>query len=155
MIKFNEILNNKERVDIEVKTAQGGIPSSIWETYSSFANTFGGTIILGIAEDKATKEFIPVGVENPDKLMTEIWNTLNNQQKISANILLDRQVYAQEYEGKKYVVIEVPRANRQNKPVYVGADMFRGSYRRNHERGLSLYKRRSTSDGARSVGYFG
>lgn len=133
MVDFNEIFNNKEKVDIEVKAAQGGIPSSVWATYSSFANTFGGTIILGIAEDKETKEFIPVGVENPDKLITEIWNTLNNLQKISANILLDRQVYAQEYEGKKYIVIEVPRANRQDKPVYVGADMFRGSYRRNHE----------------------
>ncbi len=74
-----------------------------------------------------------MGVENSDKLITEIWNTLNNSQKISANILLDRQVYVQEYEDKKYVVIEVPRANRQDKPVYVGTDMFRGSYRRNHE----------------------
>ena len=59
MIDIVAILQSKERVNIEVKAAGGGIPNSIWETYSSFANTFGGTIILGIEEDKDTKEFMP------------------------------------------------------------------------------------------------
>ena len=31
------------------------------------------------------------------------------------------------------VAIEVPRADRRDKPVYVGPDMFKGSYKRNHE----------------------
>jgi ATP-dependent DNA helicase RecG len=30
-------------------------------------------------------------------------------------------------------VIEVPRADRHDKPVYIGTDMFSGSYKRNHE----------------------
>ena len=32
-----------------------------------------------------------------------------------------------------FIVIEVPRADRRNKPVYVGQDMFKGTFRRNHE----------------------
>ena len=52
MIDLNEIFKSSEKVNVEVKAAQGGIPNSIWETYSSFANTFGGTIILGIGKHK-------------------------------------------------------------------------------------------------------
>ncbi len=133
MIDISVILNSTEVVNIEVKSAQNGIPKSIWETYSSFANTFGGTIVLGIDEDKETKKFIPVGLENPDQLLADFWSVINNQGKVSANILLERHAYVQNYDGKDYVVIEVPRASRQDKPVYIGQDMFRGTYRRNHE----------------------
>ena len=133
MIDLTSVFNSAEKFNIEVKAAQGGIPSSIWETYSSFANTFGGNIILGIGEDETTKEFIAIGLNDPDKILKDIWNALNNPQKINANILLERNVYVQEYEGKNYVIIEVPRANRQDKPIFVGTDMFKGTYRRNHE----------------------
>lgn len=133
MIDLKEIFQSSEKVNIEVKSAQRGIPSSIWETYSSFANTFGGTIILGIGEDKETKRFIPQGVSNADNMITDIWNDLNNTQKISRKILIERNVYKQQYEGKDYVIIEVPRAARTSKPIYIGTDMFKGSYRRNHE----------------------
>ena len=34
---------NKESDDVEFKSAAGGFPGSFWETYSSFANTNGGT----------------------------------------------------------------------------------------------------------------
>ena len=49
-----EFLENKglltESFDLEFKSAKGGFPKSFWETYSSFANTEGGIIILGISE---------------------------------------------------------------------------------------------------------
>lgn len=133
MIDIVSILDSQEHVNIEVKAAERGIPNSIWETYSSFANTFGGTIILGIAEDKETKKFIPIGVQNPQQMLSDIWNTLNNRQKVNANILLEHHVYKTEYAGMQFVVIEVPRADRRDKPIYVGQDMFRGTFRRNHE----------------------
>lgn len=52
MVDLKKIFDNSENVNIEVKAAQNGIPASIWETYSSFANTSGGIIILGIGENK-------------------------------------------------------------------------------------------------------
>ena len=133
MLDMKSILDSHERANLEVKLCKGGLPKSIWPTYSSFANSFGGTIVLGIQEDKASGRFIPVGVDNPQQLLSDISSTLNNQQKISANILNSNQLYSLEYEGKTFIVLEVPRADRKDKPVYVGQDFFKGTYRRNHE----------------------
>ncbi len=133
MVDLKKIFEEHENVNIEVKSAEKGVPSSVWDTYSSFANTFGGTIILGIGEDRKTKKFLPLGVDNPEQIILDIWNTLNNRQKISANILLEHHVYSCTYQDRDYVVMEVPRAERTQKPVFIGEDMFKGSFKRNHE----------------------
>ena len=117
---------------LEVKKASGGLPHSIWETYSSFANSDGGLIALGIDEDKKHQLHV-VGVANPEDLIRDFWNTINNQQKISLNILTDKMIYEHHIEDKTVIVIEVPRAEREMRPVYVGTDPMKGTYRRNHD----------------------
>ena len=67
-----KLLSNGERVTLECKKATRGIPSSLWDTYSAFANTYGGTILLGVIEhmdeqDNA-KRFDIVGIEDADKI---------------------------------------------------------------------------------------
>jgi predicted HTH transcriptional regulator len=117
---------------LEAKRAKGGLPSSIWETYSAFANTDGGLILLGVVEmDDHT--LTACGVEDPHHLISDFWNTINNSNKVSLNILTDRMVYAQDVDGKQIVVIEVPRADRRHRPIYVGLNPKRGTYRRNFE----------------------
>lgn len=52
MINFQELDAYKEGNRLEVKKSSKGLPKSIWETYSSFANTLGGVILLGITVQK-------------------------------------------------------------------------------------------------------
>ena len=42
----------RECVTLECKRAKTEVPKSVWETYSAFANTIGGTILLGIENIK-------------------------------------------------------------------------------------------------------
>ena len=47
-----KLLNIGENREVEFKESKNKLPKSLWETYSSFANTKGGFIILGIKEEK-------------------------------------------------------------------------------------------------------
>ncbi len=44
-----------ERVTLECKRAKAEVPKSVWATYSAFANTIGGLILLGVDEDLQEK----------------------------------------------------------------------------------------------------
>ena len=132
MIDFSNLESYTENNRIEVKKAQGTLPNSIWETYSSFANTLGGIILLGVAETK-NKSLVPIGLSDPEKLIKDFWYIINNQNKININILTSSDVFIREINGKSIVVINVPRAQRFYKPVYINGNPVSGTYRRNGE----------------------
>ena len=132
MLDLANLHQYKENNRLEAKRAQGGLPHSIWETYSAFANTFGGYILLGVVEN-ADKSFSSVPLPDPERLVADFWNAVNNRSITNVNILSDQNVQIRESEGNRIVVIEVPRADRHDKPVYIGADPFAGTYRRNGE----------------------
>lgn len=128
--EFLKLIEKGEGLHVEFKKAEFDLPKSIWETYSAFANTDGGVIILGVSENKKNK-FITTGVANAGKIIKEFWNQVNNTQKVNSNIVFNKEVRVIKYENKEFVLIRVPRANRQEKPVFLNNNVLTGSYRRN------------------------
>lgn len=124
-----------ERINIEYKEAAGDLPKSLWETYSAFANTIGGVIILGIKEHRNRYEddrFEIKGVTDADKMLKSFWDTINSD-KVSRNILFDDDVECIDYEGKTLIAIHVPMANYTMRPVYINKNLLSGSFKRNYE----------------------
>ena len=64
LLKFNKYKEDNCR---EIKKAEGGLPESLWESYSSFANSNGGVIILGVCENK-DGSWYTTGLKNINKL---------------------------------------------------------------------------------------
>ena len=117
---------------LEVKKAGERLPDSLWETYSSFSNCSGGVIVLGAAE-RRDGSWYTTHIQDPDKLLKDLWNTVNNRKKVSINLLDEEDVKLYEYNGDTILVITVPKADRVYKPVYINDDLFRGTFRRDHE----------------------
>jgi predicted HTH transcriptional regulator len=132
MIELKKLNEYREGNRLEVKKAQGGLPDSLWETYSAFANTDGGLILLGVSEND-DKSLVAVGLTNADGLVKIFWDTINNRSKTSANILTAKNVSIEDVDDKKIIAITVPRAVRQDKPVYLNKDFYGQAYRRNGE----------------------
>lgn len=131
-LDINNLSQYRENNRIEAKLAKNTVPNSIWETYSSFANTDGGVILLGV-EELADHTLNVVGVDDVHKIITDFWNVINNPQKINVNILLNRMVYPKKINGADIVVIEVPRAERSVRPIFIGNNPLSGAFRRNGE----------------------
>ena len=131
MLDFFNIEKYKENNRLEAKAAAVGLPKSLWATYSAFANTNGGIILLGVTED-AQHQLHVEGVNDDDALVIDFWNIINNQSKISINVLNDKDVIVREFDGKKIIIISVPRAQRYDKPIYLDGNLF-SSYKRNGE----------------------
>ncbi|MFD2435726.1 RNA-binding domain-containing protein [Modicisalibacter luteus] len=131
---LEDIAALRESEDIECKLAQGrdgkgALPKDFWETYSAFANTQGGDILLGILE-KSGNRFELAGVADPQKVIDELWTGLNNPQKASINILHNQCVRKVEIDGKTLVQVHIPAATRKHKPVFLKGNPLTGTYRR-------------------------
>lgn len=133
-----ELLNKGEKVDIECKESDSKLSKSIWETYSSFANTNGGYIFLGIKEDKKKKlpeeRFQIQGIQNYDVQVKAFWDTVNSD-KVNKNILKDEDVQIVMIPSTALAVvsIHVPRADYNNRPVFINGNPYTGTFKRNHE----------------------
>lgn len=132
MIDFEHISKYRENNRIEAKKALGGLPKSLWETYSAFANTYGGIILLGVVE-LTDKSFQTVDLPEPEKLIAEFWEIIQDEEKVNINILAKKDAVIHEVNGNRIIAITVPRAGRRSRPVYIGPNPYQGTYRRDGE----------------------
>lgn len=125
-----------EKINLECKKAESKIPNSVWETYSSFANTDGGLILFGVEEHLKEKDpekrFTLESINNPQQRLTDFWNTINSV-KVSTNILVDSDVGICKVRDADIMWINVPQADYKAKPVYINENINKGTFKRNHE----------------------
>lgn len=117
--KLKHVLQSSETVEMEFKTARGGLPGSLWETYSSFGNTQGGQIILGVKQKG--HRFVLDGLSEDIVLGYKklAFDSLNNRQKVSVNILKDEDVHVLETDEGWVLIVDVPRADLRLRPIYI------------------------------------
>ncbi|MDR2713902.1 MAG: putative DNA binding domain-containing protein [Clostridiales bacterium] len=132
MLNLNELGNYREGNRLEAKKAAGGLPNSLWATYSSFANTNGGVILLGV-EETIDKKLVAAGLNDPEKLVADFWSAVNNSQKVNLNILLNKHVRIETVGNESIIVIEIPRADRALKPIFLNEKPYAETYRRDGE----------------------
>ncbi len=123
---------NREAKKAGGRDGTGELPHSFFESYSAMANTNGGVILLGI-EEKPKNHFSVYGLNQVRKIREDLSNTLNNKQKVSKNLLTDSDVFEIQIADKTILVIRVPRATRQEKPIYINNNPLTGTYRRNYQ----------------------
>ncbi len=144
-----DIEQYRENNRIEAKLAHGGLPESLWETYSAFANTLGGYILLGAIES-ADKSLRATVLPDPEGLMEEFWRLL--PKRVSVNLLTKEDVFLQEIGGGRVVVVRVPRALPSERPVYAVGNAYRrggeGDYKCSIEEIEAMVRDSKPRDGA-------
>ncbi|EYB68900.1 hypothetical protein DEIPH_ctg013orf0002 [Deinococcus phoenicis] len=129
-----KLLALRESYEFEAKDAQGrdgngAVPNALWASYSAMANSDGGYILLGAAENSdGSLKF--TGIKNAGRVVDDFWNTINNPDAVSRNILHQGSVEVIECDDVNLVLIRVERASRKERPIYIGKNPFGNTYKR-------------------------
>jgi ATP-dependent DNA helicase RecG len=122
-----------ENDDWEFKSAKGGLPGSLWETYSAMANSAGGTIVLGARENTGGVALDGLPRDRIESLKKTLWDGLNNRGVVNRNIVASGDIKAVQPDTGWLLAIHVPHARRNERPVYRGQNPFGGTFKRRHE----------------------
>lgn len=130
-----QTLIESEQVEFKLaggKDGKGELPKDFWPTYSAMANGRGGWVILGVKEQDG--EFTPVGVVDSQKIKTDLFNQLNDRDRVSANVIRsEKDVQLVSLQGKEVLAIHISPAMRKQKPVHLKKSPFGNTYQRLHE----------------------
>jgi ATP-dependent DNA helicase RecG len=110
---------------MEVKSASGGLPGSVVDSISAFANGSGGTLLLGLNE---ADDFTPVDSFDPGAIRDALADACAN--KVDPPCRAD--VMIEEFEDARIVRLDVPELDPVQKPCFVKT---RGTYGGSYIRG--------------------
>lgn len=123
---FKNLYQLKEDVHTELKESETKIPDNLYETYSSFSNTDGGVIYLGIKEGKRN---VLTGVKNPLEQVKSLISALHSKNKVSYCSVSDEDIRILNVDGKNVIRFNVRKAPIQAMPVYLNGNLSQ-SYER-------------------------
>lgn len=118
---LKKLLKAGEWNDVEFKEARTAVPKSAFETVSAFANTHGGHLVFGVAQQGETYEII--GVEKPDKVQNDFLSVLHADAKINHDVEVTEQRLS--IGDRTVLVFQVAENTRTRKPVYLDGDIRR------------------------------
>ena len=121
-IDIEKILKNGENELFEFKKAKDEFPREAYPTISAFANSCGGILILGA--DQENGEIYPLGISNRQKIIDDMFNGLNNPQRINKNLITNDDVMSVFYpdQNTELLLINVRAASFKEKPIYLNGN---------------------------------
>lgn len=113
------------------KDGQGKLPDDFWPTYSAMANCRGGYVVLGIREKKG--EFSVVGIPDINTVKKQLFDLAGSKKKVNINLLTDQLVKNIRLKDKDILVIEIPIARREQKPIFLNNQPMSETWLRRHD----------------------
>lgn len=122
---------------IEAKSGTGKLDTAFWKAVSSFANTKGGVIVLGIQEDQRDGGFSPAPGFDPARMNDRLISALRQgQEKPPVTPIPQFDIETDEFDGFPVILVWIhpmrgdPQLGHQM-PCYVTAQGLRdGAYKR-------------------------
>jgi len=129
LLQHLNTLDENERIEAKRASEVG---KSVLETVCAFANEpglGGGWILLGVVRDELSlfPAYEVEGVSNPDKIAADVATQCRNTYQAPVRV----EISTESIEGKAVVVVFVPEAQPQEKPVFLKAQgLPKGAFRR-------------------------
>jgi len=108
-------LAGSEWIDFEVKSARGGVPEDAFKTISAFANSGGGWLVFGVAEDAGG--YRVHGLADLDRFQGELLGACRSEEKLRRTPIVTPHLH--EFDKGAVLVLHVAEADRTDKPVRV------------------------------------
>lgn len=130
---IESLINQGESGEVEFKSARGGLPASLWESYSAFANTNGGVVVLGVQEKNGKFTLDGLNQETVIRYKKNFWDLAHNRGKVSVCLPRETDVAIGRLDEAYILICKIPRADYELRPVFLNNTPFGNTYRRNHE----------------------
>lgn len=129
---------HNDDADYEAKSCAMTLSKSVWESVSAFANTDGGTLLLGVDENK---NFTVPPQFDADKTINQFVDGMGDGSKDGAKVVSPPpySIHLDTLDGAQMVSVQVHENDAAHKPCYVKTkSVSTGSYKRQDDKDILL-----------------
>ncbi len=129
---------HNDDADYEAKSCATTLSKSVWESVSAFANTDGGTLLLGVDENE---NFTVPPQFDADKTINQFVDGMSDGSKDGAKVVSPPpySIHRDTLDGAQMVSVQVHENDAAHKPCYVKSkSVSTGSYKRQDDKDILL-----------------